>query len=193
MGVTDGVGCLICHDSAQCSPFKLTCGHAFGRSCMMRWMERSGQKNCLTCTKRLTPDEVKQINHIPLYDQMVNISIKAIPSFSRAALISFGCYYTGLVGEELLKGSLSSIPVIDVAETTAVIISTATIGALVNANDFTAESRVAAGAAVGACVTAAFKLIAAAYGLLHAPTAWDCYKGFYTETVVASLAYDTRE
>ncbi|WP_373691380.1 RING finger domain-containing protein, partial [Endozoicomonas sp. YOMI1] len=61
MNVTCGVGCVICQDSQKCRPFKLTCGHAFGRSCMRKWIESTGQKNCLLCRKQLFDDEVKQI------------------------------------------------------------------------------------------------------------------------------------
>ena len=103
MDATSDVSCSICRDSENCSPFKLTCGHAFGRSCMKRRMESSGLKNCLLCEKQLSHDEVKQINDIPLYDRVVNISTKALIILGKTALFFF-CTVAALeaIGQWLL-------------------------------------------------------------------------------------------
>ena len=154
MGVTDGVGCLICHDSAQCSPFKLTCGHAFGRSCMQRWMESSGLKNCLLCTKQLSHDEVKKINDIPLCDRVVNISTTALPIFGKTALFFFCTCGAGVAFDVICEGSLTTSLVTYTAESTAAFFPAATIGALGAAAGIPEHFAAAAGAATGAAAGA---------------------------------------
>ncbi|WP_373691127.1 RING finger domain-containing protein, partial [Endozoicomonas sp. ONNA2] len=44
MDSTNGFKCVICYDTACSDPTKdksinLTCGHAFGKSCLRKWVE----------------------------------------------------------------------------------------------------------------------------------------------------------
>ncbi|WBA79405.1 RING finger domain-containing protein [Endozoicomonas sp. GU-1] len=130
MDAVDDVACLICYDSEKCRPFKLTCGHAFGRSCMQEWMESSGQKNCLLCTKQLTDDEVKRIKRIPLYDRAVNILIKAIPIFGKTALYFFSISGLGTALSVIRDGFFTPSLVVATAAAVATFFPTATIGTL---------------------------------------------------------------
>ncbi|MBO9496868.1 E3 ubiquitin protein ligase [Thalassotalea sp. G20_0] len=193
MGITDGVGCIICHDSAQCSPFKPTCGHTFGRSCMQRWMESSGQRNCLTCTRQLTDDEVEQINQIPLSERVVKISIKAIPIFGRTASIYLGGLYAGFASGVVLNGSLNPASVIAIAANTAVFIPVAAIGALGAAADAPIGLVTGAGAAAGACGGVVFNHAVATCGVLNVSGTVVCLGGATIGAALALLAYEARE
>ena len=89
MGSADGFKCVICCDSICYDSTKyinLTCGHAFGKSCMRKWVESSNQKKCLLCEKPLTDNEIKEINYIPLQERVVIISENAIKLFGRTML-----------------------------------------------------------------------------------------------------------
>ncbi|USE39496.1 E3 ubiquitin protein ligase [Endozoicomonas sp. SCSIO W0465] len=188
MDTINGFGCLICHDAEQCSPFKLTCGHAFGRSCMQGWMELSGQKKCLLCTKPLTDDEVKQFINSSLFDRMVSISSKAIPIFGKTIKLSLTAIYGGLACSYAMNNEpLGSDTIIGA---TAIIISTASIGALGVAAGVSKVYGVSVGTAVGACAMVAVKHVAATYGVSDAPTANDFYMGAIVGSTVTGAAYD---
>ncbi|WP_257265678.1 E3 ubiquitin protein ligase [Endozoicomonas sp. ONNA2] len=83
MNVSNGVSCSICQDVANCKIVELTCGHSFGRKCMKIWIETSGQKRCLLCSKPLTDGDLQRINHTPLYERLADISTTAIRTFSQ--------------------------------------------------------------------------------------------------------------
>lgn len=155
MNATEGVRCAICHDSVDCSPFKLTCGHAFGKSCVQVWMESSDQKNCPMCRKELTDDEITQINDLPLYDRTVNVLKKATPIFTKTAsfYLRFCCIYVA-VSAIKLKSEAFSVSYITSILNPAVSIPTGVIGALGAATGVPRVYSTAAGAAFGASVMA---------------------------------------
>ncbi|WP_257264486.1 RING finger domain-containing protein [Endozoicomonas sp. ONNA2] len=92
MDSANGVKCAICYDSV-CSDrttyniINLTCGHAFGKSCMRQWIESSNQKKCLFCNNPLTDNEIKEIKNIPLQERLAIISEKAIKLFGQTTLL----------------------------------------------------------------------------------------------------------
>ncbi|MBO9482633.1 MULTISPECIES: RING finger domain-containing protein [Gammaproteobacteria] len=77
----DGVNCSICLDSKKCEIIHLTCGHAFGRSCLLNRLESHNQKTCTLCHKQLTDNDIKEIKAIPLPERLVIISKKMIKLF----------------------------------------------------------------------------------------------------------------
>ncbi|WOG27559.1 RING finger domain-containing protein [Endozoicomonas sp. 8E] len=156
MNATEGVRCAICHDSVECSPFKLTCGHAFGKSCMRVWMENSGQKNCAMCRKELTHDEITQINDLPLYDRTVNILKKATPIFTKTAsfYLRLCSIYVVVSAIKLKSLEAFSVSYITSIVNPAVSIPTGVIGALGAAAGVPRIYSTAAGAAFGASVMA---------------------------------------
>ncbi|MGO0307099.1 RING finger domain-containing protein [Endozoicomonas acroporae] len=154
MDATSGVGCVICQDTEKCRPFKLTCGHAFGRSCMQEWIESTGQKNCVLCKKQLTDDEVKRIKRIPLYDRAVNILIKAIPIFGKTALYYFSISGLGTALSVIRDGFFKPSQVVATAAAVATFFPTATIGTLGAVAGVPLRYATAAGAAAGACTVA---------------------------------------
>ena len=88
MDSANGFKCAICHDSICCDSTKyqsinLTCGHAFGKSCMRKWVESSDQKNCLLCRNPLTDIEINEIKTIPLQERAVIILEKAFKVFGQ--------------------------------------------------------------------------------------------------------------
>ena len=88
MDSANGFKCAICYDSICCDSTKyqsinLTCGHAFGKSCMRKWVESSNQKKCLLCRNPLTDIEINEIKTIPLQERAVIISKKAFKLFGQ--------------------------------------------------------------------------------------------------------------
>ena len=88
MDNASGYKCVICYDSICCDSTKyqsinLTCGHAFGKSCMRKWIESSNQKECILCKNPLTDYEINEIKNIPLQERAVIIAQKAIKIFCR--------------------------------------------------------------------------------------------------------------
>ncbi|WOG27499.1 RING finger domain-containing protein [Endozoicomonas sp. 8E] len=69
----DDIKCAICYDTVNCESIELKCGHAFGRSCMQKWLARNDKKNCHFCRKELTDIDLKEIGEIPLQERMVAI------------------------------------------------------------------------------------------------------------------------
>lgn len=91
MDSANGFKCVICRDPICCDSAKyqsidLTCGHAFGRSCMRKWIESSNQKECLICKNPLTDNEIKEIKNIPLQEHVAINSDKAIKLFGQTIL-----------------------------------------------------------------------------------------------------------
>ncbi|WP_422468615.1 RING finger domain-containing protein, partial [Endozoicomonas sp. ALC013] len=85
------IKCAICYDSICCDSTKyksieLICGHAFGKSCMRKWVESSNQKKCPICTNQLTDNKLKEIKNIPLQERVVIISEKTIKLTGRTIL-----------------------------------------------------------------------------------------------------------
>ena len=83
MDSANGFKCAICYDSICCDSTKyqsieLTCGHAFGKSCMRKWVESSNQTKCLLCRNPLTDIEINEIKTIPLQERAVIISKKSL-------------------------------------------------------------------------------------------------------------------
>ncbi|WP_422473623.1 RING finger domain-containing protein [Endozoicomonas sp. ALB032] len=74
----DNIKCAICYDTANCDSIELKCGHAFGKSCMQKWLARNDQKNCHFCRKELTDIDLKKIGKIPLHERMVVILERTI-------------------------------------------------------------------------------------------------------------------
>ena len=77
---------LICCDSTKYKSIDLKCGHAFGKSCIQKWLESSNQKNCYLCQNPLTDHEIKEIKNIPLQERAVIISEKIIQLSGQAFL-----------------------------------------------------------------------------------------------------------
>ena len=143
MDSANGFTCAICRDSICCDSEKsksidLTCGHAFGKTCMRKWVESTNQKKCFLCENPLTDIEINEIKNIPLQKRVIIFSEKAIK----------------LSGQAILK-LVPPFP----AETAAVplIVATgaaggATVGTIVAANALTGTI---VGAATGAVAGAA--------------------------------------
>ena len=97
-----GFKCVICYDSICCDSAKyqsidLTCGHAFGKSCMRKWIESSNQKECLLCKNPLTDYEIKEIKNIPLQERVIIVSKKAIKLFGQTILNNASFFVAGTV------------------------------------------------------------------------------------------------
>ena len=141
--------CAICFDSICCDSTKyksidLKCGHAFGKSCMQKWLESSNQKNCYLCQNPLTDHEIKEIKNIPLQERAVIISEKIIK----------------LSGQAFLKNALPltvslAIGLAFAAATGTVVHGTPLAGALWTAMAVTLVGTFAIGIASGAVCAAA--------------------------------------
>ena len=88
MDSANGFKCAICHDSICCDSTKyqsieLACGHAFGKSCMRKWVESSNQKKCLLCRNPLTDIEINEIKTIPLQERAVIFLEKSFKLFGQ--------------------------------------------------------------------------------------------------------------
>ncbi len=83
MDSTSGFKCVICYDSVKHQSIHLRCGHAFGKTCMRKWVESSKREECLLCKNPLTDDEVNEIKSIPLSERAVIITEKTIKLFGQ--------------------------------------------------------------------------------------------------------------
>lgn len=78
--------CAICYDST-CESIKLDCGHAFGRLCIRKWIERSNQIDCPTCQRQLTDENINEIKKASLWERAVSIPIKSTIFLCHAILM----------------------------------------------------------------------------------------------------------
>ena len=157
MNSAKGVECAICYDSICCDStkyksIKLTCGHAFGKSCMRKWVESSNQKKCPVCTNQLTDNKIKEIKNIPLQERVViflektskligRTIVELVPSFAVAGAV-FGAADGAVSGGILI------------AAATVLITAGAAAGAVAAATGASRDIGTAAGAAAGAAVGA---------------------------------------
>ena len=224
MESANGFTCAICRDSICCNSTKyksinLTCGHAFGKSCMRKWVESSNQKECCLCKNQLTDNEINKINeineineikNIPLQERVVIISektikllgrtiFKLVPLLAAGTAITFGAGVavgnaTGAIGAAagtaaLVAGLAAGIAVGAVGAATGVDRDA------VMAVGATAGTVGAAGAAIGAAVG-----VAGALGVVDR-TATAVAVGFtvgtaggtITGVIGANDAYDEQE
>ena len=163
MNSAKGVECAICYDSNSIccdsthKSIKLTCGHAFGKSCMRKWMESSNQKKCPVCTNQLTDNKIK---NIPLQERVViflektskltgRTIVECVPAFAVAGAV-FGAALWATVGaaDGAVAGGIL------IAAATVLITAGAAAGAVAAATGASRDIGTAAGAAAGAAVGA---------------------------------------
>ncbi len=165
MNSAKGLECVICYDSICCDStkyksIKLTCGHAFGKSCMRKWLESSNQKKCPACTNQLTDNKIKEIKNIPLQERVViflqktskltgRAIVECVPAFAVGGAV-FGAALWANVGA--VDGAVSGGILIAVA--TVLITAGAVAGAVAAATGASRNIGTAAGAAVGAAAGA---------------------------------------
>ena len=70
-------------DATKNQSINLRCGHAFGKTCIRKWMESSNQKKCLLCGNPFTDIEIKKIKDIPLRERAIIILEKANKLFGQ--------------------------------------------------------------------------------------------------------------
>ncbi|MBO9495171.1 hypothetical protein J7438_13890 [Thalassotalea sp. G20_0] len=149
----------ICYDSAEDKTINLKCGHAFGRSCMRKWVESSKQKKCLLCTHQLTVNELKKIKDIPLQERLVITLEKTYTLFGRTIL-------------NCATGTATTQAVLAAGVVAAVVAAAAT-GFFGNVGPATGAARGVTGAAVGAAVMFSSIVAAVAAGAAGAASEVD--------------------
>ena len=165
MNSAKGLECAICYDSICCDStkyksIKLTCGHAFGKSCMRKWVESSNQKKCPVCRNQLTDNKIKEIKNIPLQERVViflektskltgRTIVECVPAFIVAGAVIGAALWANVGATD---GAVAGGLMIAVA--TVLITAGAVAGAVAAATGASRNIGIAAGAAVGATVGA---------------------------------------
>ncbi|MBO9494602.1 E3 ubiquitin protein ligase [Thalassotalea sp. G20_0] len=165
MNGAKGLECAICYDSI-CSDLKkikrteLTCGHAFGKSCIRKWVESSNQKKCPVCTTQLTDKKIKEIKNIPLQERVVIFLEKMIKLTGRTivdcvpAFAVPGAFLGAALWATVGAAEAAAAGVIVIAAPTVFVTAGAAAGAVAASAGVPRNIGIAAGAAVGAAVGA---------------------------------------
>ena len=72
-----------CDSLTNNKTIELTCGHVFGKSCLLNWVESSNQENCFLCNNPLTDNEISEIKPVPLQERTCSAPEQATKLFCR--------------------------------------------------------------------------------------------------------------
>ena len=72
-----------CDSLTNDKTIELTCGHVFGKSCLLNWLESSNQESCFLCNNPLTDNEISEIQPVPLQERACSVPEQATKLFGR--------------------------------------------------------------------------------------------------------------
>ena len=212
MDSANGFKCVICYDSICCDSAKsksinLTCGHAFGKSCMRKWMESSNQKECLLCKNPLTDNEIKAIKSIPLQERVIVILEKTTELIGRTILEFAPAFatvgITTVVVGGVTGGASGAVLAVAPVAAAAAGVAAGAVGAAAGVNRFAGGAAAAAFGAVMASGAVVASRAVEASGAVEATTGFTAWDVGCTATIglavsvvgvfLADIVYDEQE